>query len=229
MSPAELPAPETVTLAERLGVGVLLLEVVATTEPSPSIRRVTFRGDSLGGFDHEPGQDLMFTVPGEVRRRYTIRALDTTTGTVEIDVLLHSEGPGARWAADLAPGDRAEAIGPRGKVKLAEGADWHLFVGDGCFEPAVHAMTTALPATAVILRILTENDTPVASRDLEALALPAGVGHAYIGGELENVAALKRVLLDRGLSDSQVSAKSYWRRGQGNAAHGEPLPPTVAP
>lgn len=222
MSPTETPAPDTVTLAERLGVEALVLEVVAIAEPSPSIRRITFRGDSLVGLDHAPGQDLMFTVPGEVRRRYTIRALDPTKGVLEIDVLLHSDGPGARWAADLAPGDRTEAIGPRGKVRLADGADWHLFVGDGCFEPAVHAMTTALASSAVILQILTEGDTPVVTSDLAALVLPAGTGHAYLGGELENVMALKRALLDRGLADAQVSAKAYWRRGQGNAPHGEP-------
>jgi NADPH-dependent ferric siderophore reductase len=54
------------------------------------------------------------------------------------------------------------------------------------------------------------------------IALPPGRGHAYIGGELRVVAAVRQVLADRGLARDQLSAKAYWRRGVANAAHGEP-------
>ena len=46
---------------------------------------------------------------------------------VDLDVVVHGDGPGARWAATTRPGDHIEAIGPRGKVALVEGAAWHLF------------------------------------------------------------------------------------------------------
>jgi NADPH-dependent ferric siderophore reductase len=55
--------------------------------------------------------------------------------------------------------------------------------------------------------------------------LPAGSGHAYLAGELGVVAAMRRTLVERGLTPEQISAKPYWRAGRANAAHGEPERP----
>jgi len=248
---------DSTTLVARLpGTSVLDLEVAETVALTPAMRRLRLRADGLADFSYLPGQDLMLAIPGErettFRRRYTIRRLDRRTGLLDIDVVLHGDGPGARWAASAVPGDHVEAIGPRGKITVAKEVDWHLMVGDESALPGFFAMLEALssPAAAVVLvevdgpdeeqqpdvapdvhlelRWLHRAGRPPGTSELLAGALaarqlPAGPGHAYLAGELAVVAELRRGLAARGLSAEQVSPKPYWRLGVANAAHGEPL------
>src|SRR6185437_659277 len=143
---------EAYALASRLpGVSVFDLEVVATESVTPAMRRLRLGGNGLTTVTVDPGQDLMVAVPADgqqyFRRRYTVRRLDRAAGTVDLDVVLHGDGPGARWAATARPGDRVEAIGPRGKITVVADADWHLFAGDESALPATFAMVESLPAS----------------------------------------------------------------------------------
>jgi len=250
---------ETSALLERLpDVSAYDLTVVEAETVTPSMRRLRFTGDGLDRLEFQPGQDLMVAVPEgpseHFRRRYTIRRLEREERLVELQVVVHGEGdgPGARWAAGARPGDRVEAIGPRGKITLADGADWHLFAGDESALPATFAMVEALPAGATALVFLEipapDDEQPLDHRcDLvltwlhregaapgagtrlvdavTAVELPPGHGHAYLAGELRTVAAMRRALEGRGLAPDQLSPKPYWRLGVANAAHGEPLRP----
>jgi NADPH-dependent ferric siderophore reductase len=187
-----------------------------------------------------------------VNRRYTIRSFDARRAEVIIDVSLHGAGPGTDWIRGARIGDRIEAIGPRGKITLRENADWHLFVGDETGLPGALAMIEALPSASratALLEIDTPADEqePNSSRMprldlhwlhrsgrtapgdaslvLDALAdvaLPSGLGHAYVAAEARVVRSVQRVLVERGLQQDQISAKAYWRRGLPNAEHGEP-------
>lgn len=241
---------QTSALLQRLpGVAAWDLVVVAAGRVTPSMQRLVLTADGLDRLEHQPGQDLMVAVPPDhVRRRYTIRRLDRAARTVELQIVLHGDGPGARWAAAARPGDRVEAIGPRGKVTVVPGADWHLFCGDESALPAVAAMVESLGTDATAVAVVEvpglEDEQPLAvpggglrwlHRDgrpagdgtalVDAVAgvtLPAGRGHAYLAGELRVVAAVREVLEERGLAPDQLSPKSYWRRGVANAPHGEP-------
>lgn len=151
----------TTALAERLGLGAYALEVVEVVDLAPSMRRLRVGaagGTTLDGFTCEAGQDLMIDMAhqGErtIRRRYTIRRYDPAVELIDIDVVLHGEGPAARWAADATPGTQLDAIGPRGKVTLDPDATWHLFVGDETFAPAVGAMLEALDPSERAVAIL---------------------------------------------------------------------------
>ena len=136
---------------------LLRLEVVETHLLTPSMRRIGFGSPDLAGFTHAPGQDLMFSVPADggrtFRRRYTIRRSDPAALRLDVDVVLHGDGPGATWAAGVRPGDRVEAIGPRGKMPVDAGALWHLFTAEESALPATFAMVEALGAgtTAIVL------------------------------------------------------------------------------
>jgi NADPH-dependent ferric siderophore reductase len=57
---------------------------------------------------------------------------------------------------------------------------------------------------------------------LQGLSLPAGRGHVYIAGEVQQVNTLKQQALGKGLQPEQVAAKAYWGRGKPNAPRGEP-------
>jgi NADPH-dependent ferric siderophore reductase len=251
------PSLDTSALAARLGPDVSAwdLEVVASTAFTPAMRRIRVTAPGLQSFSYEPGQDLMLEVPTpdgrSFRRRYTIRAFDPAIPALDLDFVLHGDGPAATWAASAQPGDHIEAIGPRGKVTVDPGADWHLFAGDDSAIPASLAMAESLrspDAAIVVLEVdgaadQQEARTPAgrevrvqwlhrdggdpassanlvsALRDVE---LPAGLGHAYLAGELGVVAEMRRILLERGLTPEQISAKPYWRVGRANAPHGEP-------
>jgi NADPH-dependent ferric siderophore reductase len=220
-------------------------------------RRITFGGPGLGALRHQPGQDLMLRIPadeGTTNRRYTIRRTDPIEGTVTVDMVVHGDGPGARWAGAAVPGASLEAIGPRGKVVVRAEAAWHLFVGDETALPGMAAMAESLrpgvPGTLVIeLPRLAPGHAPRLGDDqhvaliwverqdaqpgdpsyltsaVERVALPPGRGHAYVAGEMGVVRAVTAVLAARGLDADQISPKAYWRRDTANAPHGEPLGP----
>jgi NADPH-dependent ferric siderophore reductase len=251
-----MTSPETSALVARLGpeVSAWDLEVTGTEAVTPTMRRIRLTAPGLADLSYLPGQDFMLTVPAgaaSFRRRYTIRSFDQDAPSVDIDVVLHGDGPAAAWAASAQPGSRIEAIGPRGKVVVDADAAWHLFAGDDSAVPASLAMAESLgdPALAlVVLEVDSADDEqqihtadgrevpvhwlhragadPAASGHLEAaletVELPSGAGHAYLAGELGVVAAMRAALLARGMTPDQISAKPYWRAGRANAAHGEP-------
>jgi NADPH-dependent ferric siderophore reductase len=256
-----LPDPSKMTLDDPFavlagplaGTSRLSLQVVEAGLLTPHMRRLRLTAPELAGFSYAAGQDVMLLVDVEgnrpVRRRYTIRALDTASAMLTLDIVLHGDGPGERWVRDTNPGDRIEGIGPRGKITTAGGADWHLFVGDESALPAIFRMAESLPGGTPV-RVLLEIPGPEDEQDLRAAAstqvtwlhrgdglagepgalaaavgevpLPAGRGHAYLLGEARVVSRLREVLAARGLEPDQMSPKAYWGRGRANASHGEP-------
>ncbi len=232
------------------------LEVVAVVDISPSMRLARFAGPGLDGLTYLAGQDLMITFPGEgaTRRRYTIRRADLGAGTVDVCFALHGTGPATRWIEAAGPGDRLEALGPRGNVVLADGVDWHVFVGDDSAVPAVLAMVEALPpgatahaklevdgsadeqehvpppGAAVEIEWLHRADqlpgrTTLLRDALAAYELPSGRGHVYLAGEVGAVFGMRDDLLSRGLTADAIDPKAYWSIGKGNLGHGEPARP----
>jgi NADPH-dependent ferric siderophore reductase len=228
------------------------LEVVAVRDLTPRMRRVQLTSPDLTRFDYLAGQDLALTFrrgdAQPVRRRYTIRHFDPDQRRLDLDFVLHGDGPGLRWAQGARPGDSIEVVGPRGKITLVHDAAWHLFAGDATAVPGALAMMEALardvPAVAFLQvdgreerqsadgdrgrQITWHYEAPVPYGDdglraaVAAATLPAGRGHAYLAGEVALVTALKAALVSRGWAPEDISAKAYWNRGRANAGHGEP-------
>ena len=229
------------------------LEVAAVAAVTPRMRRIQLTGPALKTLTYLPGQDLALgfrRADGTtVRRRYTIRRFAHDARLLELDIVMHGDGPGMRWAQAAAPGVTVDAIGPRGKITLATHAVWHLFAGDATAVPGALAMMEALPRDVAARAFLQvddaterqpfdlagdktvswryEDDAPAGQLDRVVVALsnaefPPGRGHAYLAGEVSLVVALQAVLLSRGWSPDQISAKAYWNRGRANADRGEP-------
>jgi NADPH-dependent ferric siderophore reductase len=241
-----------------------VLEVLDVSSVTPNVRRLGLRvgaaspdaDDGAGGsrLAHAPGQDLSLSLPGPgasaINRRYTISRFDPVASVVELEVVVHGDGPGARWGGSARPGDRIEAFGPRGKITVVDGVTTHLFVGDEASLPAIAAMLrvlgpsaravvladvadetehrelTSAPGVALELRWLDRGDAPPEEPDrvLAALAtvpLVPAESHAYVFGEFHVVSAARRLLADR-LDGTRISPKPYWRAGRANASHGEP-------
>ncbi len=220
------------------------LEVVGRSEVTPRMARVSFTGD-LADLTWRPGQDLVLSLPqagGEAARpHYTIRDFDPATRRLDIDFVLHGESPAVRWARQTRPGEAIEAQGPRGRTRLAEDVDRHLFLGDETCIPAIFAMAEALPPHAEA-RALIEVADPAEQQALSARAdvriewlsrngarpgpstllldrltqlSPSSENtHAYVIGETSNVRAQRHHLLAIGFNKSRITAEGYWRPGR---------------
>ncbi len=233
------------------GVVPLELEVTEATDLGPRMRRIRLGGRGLEEFSYQAGQDVMLVLGGGERplsRRYSIRGYDSSSKTIELNVVAHGvHGPGAEWASTTQPGDRVNGVGPRGKIYLDPAADWHMFLGDDTAAPASLNMLEAVPSGVPALTFLDvaaaedelatssphpvnwlhRGETQAFSSDLlvdamNSVQLPTGRGHVYIAGEVQIVAAVQRAALARGLAPEQLSPKAYWGRGKSNANNGEP-------
>jgi NADPH-dependent ferric siderophore reductase len=214
------------------------LSVRETEAVTPRTRRLKFAAPDLADLAWKPGQNLVLNLPDAPRRHYTIRAI--RDGLLSIDFVLHGHGAAANWAEGAKPGDRVEALGPRGRTRLAEDADWHLFVGDETCIPGIFAMIEALPKGArafAVLEVETEDEQQNVATEadltidwvvrggparpnelllhrLKTFQAPPGDGHAYVIGETSGVRAERHYLLEQGWPKERITAEGYWRPGR---------------
>jgi NADPH-dependent ferric siderophore reductase len=213
--------------------------VLSAEQLTPRMRRVTVQSDAMRDVPIRPAQDVELLLREQsgrrVKRRYTIRHARPDTGELDLDVLLHGEGPGARWGGAAQPGDEVEFQGPRGKLELRT-ASWHLLVGDESALPAIAAICEALggrePAVAVIevqdaadelpvpadVRWVHRGDAAAGGAELLSAALdglnaPLGA-HAYLMGETRAMVALRALLEQRGIEHDAIFVKGYWNLGR---------------
>lgn len=223
------------------------LEVVRVESISPHFRSVTLRGEALAGFVSASFDDHLKLILGgaagePVMRDYTPRRYDPVANELTLEFAQHGDGPAARWAAQVQPGQRATVAGPRGSFIIPLDYDWHLFVGDETAMPAIARRLEELPAGTPAIVILQVPDAADRRRfetaaalqlhwvaqpaellaAVRALALPAGEGYAWCAGEATAMAALRQLLVDeKGHSRHAIRAAAYWK--QGAVAHHENL------
>jgi NADPH-dependent ferric siderophore reductase len=221
------------------------LRVVSTMDVTAQMRRVRLAGDDLDKLEFRPGQEIVLAIPqpGDepARRHYTIRQFDRAAKQMDVDFVLHGHGVAGRWAQTAKPGDRIEAMGPRGRVTVNLAADWHLFSGDEAAFPAIFAMLESLPATAkafvfleagseadqqaftspakVTVKYLYRGGVPAGQcraliDEVAAFTPPPSLGHAYLIGETSVVRAQRQGLIAAGFPREQISAEGYWRPGR---------------
>lgn len=147
------------------------LTVLAISDLSPHMRRITFGSSKLKRFDTLSALHAKLLLPRNggqlclprltprgtiewgsdaeraIIRKYTIRNIDPQAGTLDIDFVLHDHGgPGSRFAANARVGDVIGMIGPGGGS--ARPAEWNLFAGDETALPAIARLIEALPPSA---------------------------------------------------------------------------------
>jgi NADPH-dependent ferric siderophore reductase len=92
------------------GSFLLELEVIGVDEIAEHVRLIKLASSDLVGFEYAPGQDLLFEFPDgdrTLRRRYTIRRLDSLEGTADFEIEMHNGlGPATRWVAKAQVGQR---------------------------------------------------------------------------------------------------------------------------
>ncbi|MFE2376566.1 siderophore-interacting protein [Streptomyces sp. NPDC059398] len=241
----------------RHGHGPGVLSVVRSSDVTPMMRRVTLGGPDLARYHEGPNIKLLVPPgnsphwewpdsapasgpgqPGPVKRTFSVRRFDAAAGELDIDFLLHGEGPAARWAERAVAGDVLGVLGVGGVSP--QPADWYLIVGDHCALPAVAKLLPELPADArgeVFVSV--PGDT-----ERQELLAPAGVRvhwlppeeadgrngmadavrgadwpdhdrvFAWVAGESAQVREVRSWLRrEHGLSHRQHLAIGYWKRG----------------
>ena len=199
------------------------------------LRRVRFEGEALRGVAFRPGQEVELRVSPRAFRHYTPVAFDGRAGTLDVVFHLHGNGPGSAWAAALAPGSRANLLGPGGGFGLRP-ADTHVLLGDettlGLFA-CLAAAASGRVLGAVEVDTAEERSLPAAV----GLRLPAVVrreprGDAlldwltdarlpvspttcfYLAGHTASIARLRAALLRLGWRRGNIRTKPYWADGK---------------
>lgn len=185
--------------------------------------------------------------PSEHRqgRDYTPRRWDPSIGELDLDFVLHGDGPAAQWASAATPGDHLHVVGPKSSLVLPESIDWVLLAGDETALPAIGRYLDERPVDAPV-QVVVEIRHPGARQELAVRpgdtmrwvvvgehepsplaetikALDWWPGHAYAwaAGESRSLIPLRRWLRhDRGLAPSHVNVTGYWHADTEAAAGG---------
>ncbi|GFM76791.1 siderophore-interacting protein [Pseudomonas cichorii] len=236
-------------------IRVRKLEVLRVAELTPLMRRVTLHGPQLAGFislgtdDHvkllfaqtpEEQAALDNFTPGSngdgprpAMRDYTPRRYDEATGELDIDFVLHGDGPAATWAAQAEPGQFLHIAGPRGSMVVPDIFDSYLLIGDETAIPAIARRLESLPANRsarVVIEIANKDEQQALASQAKVdvtwvvrdeqnllevargLEIPAGKLYAWVATEAALSRKIRRVLLDElGLDEGFVKAAGYWR------------------
>jgi NADPH-dependent ferric siderophore reductase len=229
---------------------------------SPRLLRVTLTGD-LADFVSASFDDhvkLFFPGEGETRpamptvteqgiafdperarpasRDYTPRRYDHEANELDIEFVLHGEGPAASWARSAKVGDVLGQGGPRGSAILPEGLDWLLLIGDETALPAIaRRLEEATPgehilavieadsadarielvttAQASITWLCKDQGAMTLAEAVATLSLPEGEGFAWAAGEYAGIRQVRQCLIDvHGLDRKRIKASSYWKQGE---------------
>jgi NADPH-dependent ferric siderophore reductase len=175
-------------------------------------------------------------------RTYTPRRFDPATGTLEVQFVLHGDGPASEWAAQAEPGDRLAVAGPGGRFTFDPSTTRWWIGGDESAIPAIGTLLDAMPTTAsakVHIEVDDADDEvhlPSAANlvvqwhhrrpgngagaelddALRRADIVAGE-RVWVACEATAVRGMRRHLLDdRGLSPVSLVTRGYWRLGSAN-------------
>lgn len=235
------------------------LNVLRVTDLTPRMRRVTLGGPELQGFTSLGTDDhikLLFAETAEqqqaidaralnreggerpIMREYTPRRIDLQANELDIDFVLHGDGPASTWAAQAAPGQTLDIAGPRASMVVPDIFDAYLLIGDETALPAIGRRLEALPAGRRVVAVIQVHDEQerqplpsqaqvdviwsVRGRDdlmatVEALPLPEGALYAWVALEKSLTREVKTLLISKGVAQDALKAAAYWR-AEGSAS-----------
>ena len=232
------------------------LEVLRVVDLTPRMRRITLGGPELAGFvslgtdDHvkllfpqnAAEQAALETLvlgagksdgPMPAMRDYTPRRYDLDTLELDIDFVLHGDGPASTWAEQAKPGQFLHIGGPRGSMIVPDIFDSYLLIGDETALPAIARRVENLPANRAALVVVeiensAEQQTFNSAAQVDViwivrseqnlvdvvrkLEMPEGELYAWVATEAGLSRKVRRVLLNEfGLSEALVKTSGYWR------------------
>ncbi|MBT1268145.1 MULTISPECIES: siderophore-interacting protein [Pseudomonas] len=232
------------------------LEVLRVVDITPRMRRITLGGPELAGFislgsdDHikllfpqnaaeqaaldSPDFNLRGDGPQPAMRDYTPRRYDLDIGELDIDFVLHGDGPASTWAEQAKVGQHLHIGGPRGSMIVPDIFDSYLLIGDETAIPAIARRLDELPAGRKVLAVIeianAAEQQPLASaaeveviwvvrgqddllETVHNLTLPDGSLYSFVATESKLSRQVRRVLLDtHNVNEAFLKAVGYWQQ-----------------
>ncbi|MCP1504993.1 NADPH-dependent ferric siderophore reductase [Pseudomonas marginalis] len=231
------------------------LDVLRVVDITPRMRRITLGGPELAGFvslgsdDHiklmfpqnaaeqAALQSPTFSIKGDgpqpAMRDYTPRRFDLSLGELDIDFVLHGDGPASTWAEQAQVGQHLYIGGPRGSMIVPDIFDSYLLIGDETALPAIARRLEELPTGRKVLAVIeiadaAEQQVLQSAAEVEViwvlrgqvdlldtvrtLTLPSGALYTFVAMETKLSRQVRRVLLDtHKVDEAFLKAVGYWR------------------
>ena len=247
-----------------------VVEVRRITQLTPRMVRITLGGEQMAGFEskgpaehirvympHSESGEMLLPVMGPegntfpedrerpATRAYTVRRWNPETAELDIDIALHGESLGTKWALALKEGAVAVITGPPVRTYFPNmDVDWYLIGGDEAALPAMATLLEALPssmrahvfvevhdadeeldlesAARLQLRWLHRRTGETPGRALAAAMylaeLPQGEGFVWVSCEAAIMREIRKHFIEeRGLDRSMLRMQGYWRTGAVNS------------
>ena len=166
-------------------------------------------------------------------RDYTPRRFDLSLGELDIDFVLHGDGPASTWAEQAQVGQHLYIGGPRGSMIVPDIFDSYLLIGDETALPAIARRLEELPAGRKVLAVIeiadaAEQQALHSAAEVEViwvlrgqvdlldtvrtLTLPSGALYTFVAMETKLSRQVRRVLLDtHKVDEAFLKAVGYWR------------------
>lgn len=169
-------------------------------------------------------------------RDYTPRRFDAATRQLDLDFVMHGDGPAASWARNASLGDELWFAGPKSSTVVPVDVDWVLLAGDETALPAIMRFLEERPVSAPVRVVVTISDEQARQElqlrdrdrvewivadatDEQALAhavtrLTPLPGTPYIWAAAESRALLpvRRIARTLGAPKSHVNITGYWHQ-----------------
>ena len=224
------------------------VEVMSVSRLTPRLVSVELGGEALAGFAIEaPTSHVKVFLPGDgpeapVVRTYTPRRFDEAARTLEVQFVIHGEGPASAWAEQAKPGDQLAVRGPGGRFRLDPSVERWWIAGDESAVPAIATLLEALPPSAsaeVHVEAAGPDDeipllspaqatitwhyrrTPQAwgvelDDAARSASIPAGA-QVWVACEAAAMRGIRRYLLaERQVPAASLVTRGYWRLGAEN-------------
>ncbi|HUK00924.1 MAG TPA: siderophore-interacting protein [Steroidobacteraceae bacterium] len=218
-------------------------EVRRIRRVSPKMLSITFGGEELAGFVWSGPAAHIKLIADTWVRTYTPRRFDAQALELDVEFVIHGEGPASGWAEQASVGQRLVIAGPGRSYAIDPEAEWHVLAGDDSALPALATILEVLPphsraqvlievsgksearelesraASVQIDWLVREPEPRNAGRALEAavraLELPSGAGQIYVACEADAMRRIRRLLLnERAVPRNQLVTRGYWRLGE---------------
>jgi NADPH-dependent ferric siderophore reductase len=179
--------------------------------------------------------------PRPTIRTYTPRRFDRDLRELDVDFVLHGDGPASAWASRATVGQRLTIAGPGRSYVVDPSATHFLLVGDDSALPAISTILEHLPATAhatVFLEVVDTSDEQEIHLGSNATVrwfhrgedaskagtlLESAVREFEFGSEAYRVyvaceaGAMRRIrrhlLTERGMNRDHIVTRGYWKQG----------------
>ncbi|KQS69838.1 siderophore-interacting protein [Modestobacter sp. Leaf380] len=168
-------------------------------------------------------------------RDYTPRRFDRLTQELDLDFVLHGDGPAQAWARTASRGDPLWFAGPKSSLVMPDGVDWVLLAGDETALPAIGRYLDERPLDVPVQVVVEVGDPaarqPLAVRDGDTLTwlttpdrAPSrladavrdvtwwpGVPYVWAAGESRSLLPLRRWLrVERHVPRDHLDVTGYW-------------------